>query len=122
MEYRWDTGGADAIRNGVADLVGLAPDVIVANGSVAMGPVMQLTRTLPIVFVTVADPVGQGYVNSLSRPGGNVTGFVLYEFGLAGKRLELLKEMAPQWRGGLVENRGFHGCAEKVSIHLDGPT
>ena len=96
MEYRWDTGSADAIRKGAADLVGLAPDVIVANGSVAMGPLMQLTRTLPIVFVTVADPVGQGYVNSLSRPGGNATGFVLYEFGLAGKWLELLKEMAPQ--------------------------
>jgi len=96
MEYRWDTGSADAIRKGAADLVGLAPDVIVANGSVAMGPLMQLTRTLPIVFATVADPVGQGYVNSLSRPGGNATGFVLYEFGLAGKWLELLKEMAPQ--------------------------
>jgi len=88
MEYRWDTGSADAIRKGAADLVGLAPDVIVANGSVAC--------TLPIVFATVADPVGQGYVNSLSRPGGNATGFVLYEFGLAGKWLELLKEMAPQ--------------------------
>jgi putative ABC transport system substrate-binding protein len=96
IEYRWDTGSADAIRKGAADLVGLAPDVIVANGSVAMGPLMQLTRTLPIVFATVADPVGQGYVNSLSRPGGNATGFVLYEFGLAGKWLELLKEMAPQ--------------------------
>jgi putative ABC transport system substrate-binding protein len=96
MEYRWDTGGADAIRKGAAELVGLAPDIIVANGSVAMGPLMQLTRTVPIVFATVADPVGQGYVNNLSRPGRNATGFVLYEFGLAGKWLELLKEMAPQ--------------------------
>ena len=96
MEYRWDTGNADAFRKSAADLVALAPDIIVANGSAAMGPLLQLTRTIPIVFATVADPVGTGYVNSLARPGGNATGFALYEFGLAGKWLELLKEIAPR--------------------------
>jgi putative ABC transport system substrate-binding protein len=77
-------------------LVALAPDVIVANGSAAVAPLRPLTRTIPVVFATVADPVGQGFVNSLARPGGNITGFVLYEFGLSGKWLELLKEIAPR--------------------------
>jgi putative tryptophan/tyrosine transport system substrate-binding protein len=96
MEYRWESGNnADAIRRNATDLVALAPDIIVANGSAAVAPLLQVTRTIPIVFATVADPVGLGYVNSLARPGGNVTGFVLYEFGLAGKWLELLKEIAP---------------------------
>jgi putative tryptophan/tyrosine transport system substrate-binding protein len=94
MEYRWGAD-ADSIRKNAADLVALAPDIIVANGSATVGPLLQITRTIPIVFVTVTDPVGVGYVNSLARPGGNVTGFLLYEFGLAGKWLELLKEIAP---------------------------
>jgi putative tryptophan/tyrosine transport system substrate-binding protein len=95
MEYRWGTGNED-VRKNAADLVALAPDVIVGNGSVAVGPLLQLTRTVPIVFASLVDPVGLGYVNSSARPGGNATGFVLYEFGLAGKWLELLKEIAPR--------------------------
>jgi ABC-type uncharacterized transport system substrate-binding protein len=103
MEYRWDPGdNTDAIRKSAADLVALAPDVIVANGTAAVGPLLQTTQTIPIVFATVADPVGLGYINSLARPGGNVTGFVLYEFGLAGKWLELLKEIAPSTRRAAV--------------------
>jgi putative ABC transport system substrate-binding protein len=96
MEYRWEPGDVDAVRNRAAELVALAPDLIVGNGSMAVGPLLQLTRTIPIVFATVADPVGLGYVNSLARPGRNATGFVLYEFALAGKWLEVLKELAPQ--------------------------
>jgi putative ABC transport system substrate-binding protein len=82
IDYRWSTSDAEAMRKNAADLVALAPDVILANGSASMGPLLHTTRTVPIVFVTVADPVGAGYVNSLARPGGNATGFVLYEFGI----------------------------------------
>ena len=76
-------------------MVALAPDVILATGGAAVGPLVQATRTLPIVFVTVPDPVGAGLVDSLARPGGNATGFTSFEFGLSGKWLELLKEIAP---------------------------
>jgi len=96
IDYRWSKSDADAMRKNVAELVASAPDVILANGSAAMGPLLQATRAVPIVFAAVADPVGAGYVNSLARPGGNATGFVLYEFGLSNKWLELLKEVAPR--------------------------
>jgi putative ABC transport system substrate-binding protein len=95
IEYRWGGGDADRIRNSAAELVALAPDVIFAVGSSAIGALRQVTRTMPIVFATVADPVGAGYVDSLARPGNNVTGFLLFEYGIAGKWLELLKQMAP---------------------------
>jgi putative ABC transport system substrate-binding protein len=78
-----------------AELATLAPDVILANGSVVVAPLPQATRTVPIVFVVVPDPVGAGFVDSLARPGGNATGFVQFEYGLSGKWLELLKELAP---------------------------
>jgi putative ABC transport system substrate-binding protein len=94
IDYRWSKPDADAMRKNAAELVALAPDVILANGSAPMGPLLQATRAVPIVFAAVADPVGSGYVNSLARPGGNATGFVLYEFGLSNKWLELLKEVA----------------------------
>jgi putative ABC transport system substrate-binding protein len=96
IDYRWSKSDADAMRKNAAELVASAPDVILANGSAAMGPLLQATRAVPIVFAAVADPVGAGYVNSLARPGGNATGFVLYEFGLSNKWLELLKEVAPR--------------------------
>ncbi len=96
IEYRWSASDMESMRKSAVELVALAPDVILANGSAAMGPLLRVTRSVPIVFAAVADPVGAGYVNSLARPGGNATGFVLYEFGLSGKWLELLKEVAPR--------------------------
>jgi len=96
IEYSWTSSDVDSVRKSAADLVALAPDVILANGSAAMGPLLRVTRAVPVVFAAVADPVGAGYVASLARPGGNATGFALYEFGLAGKWLELLKEVVPR--------------------------
>src|SRR6516165_2357047 len=78
-----------------AELVALAPDVILADSSAALSPLLQVTQTIPIVFAIVADPVGAGYVETLARPGGNATGFTPFEYGVAGKWLELLKEIAP---------------------------
>ena len=93
IEYRWDLDEADFRRN-AAELVALAPDVILTTGGISMGPLLQATRTVPIVFVQVTDPVGAGYVESLARPGGNATGFIPFEFGMSAKWLELLKEIA----------------------------
>jgi putative ABC transport system substrate-binding protein len=95
IDYRWSAGSADKTRKNVAELVALAPDVILTAGSDGMGPLLQATHNVPIVFVIVADPVGAGYVESLARPGGNATGFLSYEYPVSGKRLELLKEIAP---------------------------
>jgi putative ABC transport system substrate-binding protein len=92
---RWGAGEADSIRRYAAELVALAPDVILANGSVTVGPLLQATRTLPIIFVYVPDPVGAGFVSSLARPGGNATGFTPFEYGTASKWVELLKQIAP---------------------------
>jgi len=95
IETRWTTGRADAVRNSAAELVALAPDVILATGSASMGPLLQATRSVPIVFVHTPDPVGAGFVNSMSRPGGNATGFINFEYGIGAKWLELLKQIAP---------------------------
>ena len=95
FEMRWATADAAEIRHHAAELAALAPDVIVAHGTSTVGPLLQATRTVPIVFTTVADPVGAGFVDSLARPGGNATGFMTFEYGMAGKWLELLKEIAP---------------------------
>ena len=95
IDYRWGAGDADKIRKYAAELVALAPDVLLASGTATVGPLLQATRTVPIVFVQVTDPVGAGFVDSLARPGGNATGFVLFEYGISGKWLELLKEIAP---------------------------
>jgi len=94
IDTRWGTD-AGSTRKYAAELVALAPDVILASASTATSALQQTTRTVPIVFVTVIDPVGAGYVESLARPGGNLTGFSLFEYGLSGKWLELLKEIAP---------------------------
>ena len=95
IDTRWATANAVEIRRHAEELVALAPDVILANGGSALGPLLQVTRTVPIVFAVVADPVGAGYVDSLARPGGNATGFMSNEFSLSGKWLELLKQIAP---------------------------
>jgi ABC-type uncharacterized transport system substrate-binding protein len=95
IDYRWGLGNADNIRKYAAELAALAPDAIFASGNAAMPALLQATRTVPIVFVNVADPVGSGFVDSLARPGGNATGFVQFEYNLSGKWLELLKEIAP---------------------------
>ena len=94
IDYRWGAGSADNIRRYAAELVALAPDVILATGP-TVEQVLQATRTVPIVFVIAADPVGSGFVDSLSRPGGNATGFMQFEYSLSGKWLELLKQIAP---------------------------
>jgi len=96
IDYRWGAGDPDRYRQYAAELLALAPDVILAISSAALASLLQATRTVPIVFTTVADPVGAGYVDSLARPGGNATGFVLWEYSIAAKWLELLKEIAPQ--------------------------
>ena len=95
IDTRWAAGDANLMRKYAAELVALAPDVILAPGSTSMGPLLQATRTVPIVFTTLLDPVGAGFVDSLARPGGNVTGFIAFEYGLSGKWLELLKQIAP---------------------------
>jgi putative ABC transport system substrate-binding protein len=96
IDYRWGAGDTDRHRQYAAELLALAPDVILANSSAALSSLLQATRTVPIVFTTVADPVGAGYVDSLARPGGNATGFLVWEYSIAAKWLELLKEIAPQ--------------------------
>jgi putative ABC transport system substrate-binding protein len=96
IDIHWAGTDVENIRKHAAELATLAPDVILANGSVVVAPLLQLTRTVPIVFVVVPDPVGAGFVDSLARPGGNATGFVQFEYGLSGKWLELLKELAPR--------------------------
>jgi ABC-type uncharacterized transport system substrate-binding protein len=95
IDYRWSAGDAELFRRHAAELAVLAPDVILATGSATVGPLLQATRTVPIVFVQVPDPVGAGFVESLARPGGNATGFTIFEYGISGKWLELLKEIAP---------------------------
>jgi putative ABC transport system substrate-binding protein len=95
VDYRWGAGDAANILKYAAELTALAPDVILASGSAGLGPLLQVTRTVPIVFASVADPVGAGYVDSLAQPGGNATGFVQFEYSLSAKWLELLKEIAP---------------------------
>jgi putative tryptophan/tyrosine transport system substrate-binding protein len=95
IDYRFGGGDADTIRKHAAELAELAPDVILAAGSAAVGSVLQAARTVPIVFVIVVDPVGAGFVDSLARPGGNATGFINFEYSIGAKWLELLKAIAP---------------------------
>ena len=95
IDYRWSAGSEDDTRKYAAELVALAPDVIFVSGSAAIEPLRRATRTVPIVFVQVGDPVGAGFVSSLARPGGNVTGFSPFDYSIATKSLALLKEIAP---------------------------
>src|SRR5262249_15126399 len=95
IDYRWGGGSADEARKYAAELVALAPDVMMAAGGASVGPLLQASKTIPVVFSNVPDPVGSGFVESLSRPGGNATGFLQFEYNLSGKWLELLKQIAP---------------------------
>ena len=95
IDIRWGAGDVDRLRRYAAELVSLAPDVILAQGSSTMRPLLQATRTVPIVFPISSDPVGAGFVDSLAQPGGNATGFMSFEYSLSAKWLELLKETAP---------------------------
>src|SRR5262249_10267983 len=95
IEYRWGGGDASSIRAYAVELAGLRPDVIVANATPVIDAVRQETRTIPIVFVLASDPIGNGFVENLARPGGNLTGFSNFEFSMGGKWLETLKEIAP---------------------------
>jgi putative tryptophan/tyrosine transport system substrate-binding protein len=96
IDYRWGAANSDDMRKYSAELLALAPDVILAHSSAAVAPMLQATRTVPIVFAVVSDPVGAGFVNSLAHPGGNATGFTNFEYAMGGKWLELLKEIAPR--------------------------
>jgi putative ABC transport system substrate-binding protein len=102
IDIRWGSGDVDQYRRHALELVELPSSVIVVSGSTMVGPLQQMTRTLPIVFVQVSDPVGAGFVQSLARPGGNTTGFSAFEYGTSGKWLELLKEIAPRVRRAAV--------------------
>ena len=95
IDTRWATANSAKIRKQAAELAALAPDVILTGGTSTTGPMLEATRSVPIVFATVVDPVGAGFIDSLARPGGNATGFLLYEYSLGAKWLELLKQIAP---------------------------
>jgi ABC-type uncharacterized transport system substrate-binding protein len=96
IDVRWSAGDAGKIHRDALELVALGPEVIIASGSATVGPLLQATNSVPIVFVVVPDPVGAGFVDSLSRPGGNTTGFTIFEYSIGAKWLELLKEIAPR--------------------------
>ena len=120
IDYRWSAGDADRRRKYAAELVALAPDVILASGGSIIAPLLQATHTVPIVFTLVVDPVGNGFVDSLARPGGHVTGFTNFEYGLTGKWVELLKEIAPGvTRAAVIRDPPFR--AGSVSLPLSSP-
>jgi len=107
IDSRFSAGNAADTRKFAAELAALAPDVILAVGSPGLPPLLQATQTVPIVFVVVPDPVGAGYVESLARPGGNATGFTVFEYAIGGKWLELLKEIAPRVTRAVVPIRSI---------------
>jgi len=96
IDTRWSAGDAEDTRRHVTELMARAPDIILASGGSVVGPLLRVARTVPIVFTQAIDPVGAGFVDNLARPGGNVTGFTVFEYGISGKWLELLKEIAPR--------------------------
>lgn len=96
IDLRWGRSDAEQLRKAAGELVALAPDVILSVGTPSTGPLLQATRTVPVVFVQVADPVGVGFVERLAHPGGNATGFSNFEYGTTAKWLELLKDVAPK--------------------------
>jgi putative ABC transport system substrate-binding protein len=129
MDVRWPAGSVERMRMLAKELVGMQPDVILAQTTPVVAALQRETRTIPIVFVTVADPVGQGFVESLSRPGGNITGFIFTEGAIGGKWLELLTEIAPSVKraaimfnpdtapgGGLYFLSSFEAAARSLKV------
>jgi putative tryptophan/tyrosine transport system substrate-binding protein len=123
IEYRWGAGDTERIRKGAAELAAVAPDVIFATSGTVMPALQQATRAVPVVFVGVIDPVGAGFVASLSRPGGNATGFTLFEYSMSGKWLELLKQIAPGLtRAAVLRDPGVpSGIGQFGAVRLAAP-
>jgi ABC-type uncharacterized transport system substrate-binding protein len=123
IEYRLGADNAERLRRHIAEMVELAPDVILADGTSVVAPLLQATRTLPVVFGTVVDPVGAGFVASLARPGGNATGFTGYEYGMSGKWPELLRQIAPHTtRAAVLRDPSIaSGSAQFGAIQAVGP-
>jgi putative ABC transport system substrate-binding protein len=118
MEVRFSSGDADRARTYGAELIRWAPDVILANSSLVVAALKQQTKTIPIVFAQVVDPVNSGFVDSLARPGGNITGFVSMDFGIGAKWLEILKQIAPGVvRVGVLRDPGTPGGKWSVGSH-----
>jgi ABC-type uncharacterized transport system substrate-binding protein len=123
IDYRWGAGNVERYRTFAAELVALTPDVLVTVGAPAVEALQRATRTVPIVFATVTDPVGGGLVANLARPGGNTTGFTLSEYGLSGKWLELLKEIAPRvTRAAVLRDPVAVGIAQFAAIQAVAPS
>lgn len=124
VDTRWATSNAAAIRKHAAELAALAPDVILAHGASTVGALLQATRTVPIVSPVFGDPVGAGFVDSLAKPGGNVTGFMSWEYGMAGKWLELLKETVPDvTRAGVLRDPSLgSGTSQFAAIQAVAPS
>jgi putative ABC transport system substrate-binding protein len=123
IDTRWGTGDPGRMLTEAKNLVGLAPDLILASGGVTVQALLQATRTVPIVFLQVLDPVGAGYVESLARPGGNLTGFTNFEYGMSGKWLELVKEIMPDMtRVAVLRDPGAtSGTAQFAAIQAVAP-
>ncbi|HYC18988.1 MAG TPA: ABC transporter substrate-binding protein [Pseudolabrys sp.] len=124
IEVRWATADPAEIRRNAAELAALKPDVILAHGSSAVGPMQQATNTIPIVFPVSGDPVAAGFVESLARPGGNITGFALFEYSIGAKWLELLKQMVPRlMQAAVLQQPGLPGALGQFgAIQSAGPT
>jgi putative tryptophan/tyrosine transport system substrate-binding protein len=124
IETRFAGGGADDVQKAAMELIALAPDVIVANNTSATAPLLQLTRTVPTVFVVVPDPVGAGFIDSPARPGGNATGFTAFDYSISAKWLELLKEIAPSVkRIGILRDAGLTvGTAQFAATQAMAPS
>ena len=125
VDTRWAATNADDIRRHAAELAALTPDVILAGaGTATVAPLLQATRTVPIVFVVVIDPVGAGFIASLARPGGNATGFTMFEYGMSGKWLELLKEVAPRvTRAAVLRDPGItSGIGQFAALQAVAPS